>query len=152
MLRTCSHQNCDLVELSSQQCGSSKIVQLLIQREHPWRSFGKCFRSTLFQCAASFHGLHVRLISLPVIISFDGTSKAYTTRPRTIDELKIAIRKQISAVPGNMARRALGNLRASLGECVCSEGQHLKARPHYSCSCSPGLCSSRDSSGFYLCS
>jgi hypothetical protein len=27
-----------------------------------------------------------------------------------------------------------------------------KARPHYTCSCSPGLCSSGDSFGFYLCS
>jgi hypothetical protein len=25
-------------------------------------------------------------------------------------------------------------------------------RPHYSCLCSPGLCSSGGSSGFYLCS
>jgi hypothetical protein len=33
-------------------------------------------------------------------------------------------------------------------------GDTIKARPHYSCSCScsPGLCSSGDSSGFYLCS
>jgi hypothetical protein len=37
-------------------------------------------------------------------------AKVYPSRPRTIDDLKIAIRKKISALPDNMARRALGNL------------------------------------------
>jgi hypothetical protein len=45
-------------------------------------------------------------------------AKMYTTRPRTIDDFKIAIWKQISAIPENMARRALGNLRARLEVCV----------------------------------
>jgi hypothetical protein len=66
-------------ELSSRPYGSSKMVQLPIQREHPWRSFRRCFRGTLFHCAASFHGLHVRLISRPVIISFGRTSKRKCT-------------------------------------------------------------------------
>jgi hypothetical protein len=56
-------------------------------------------------------------------------AKAYTTRPWTIDDLKIAIRKQISAIPENMARREQGNLRARLEECVCSDGQDLRDLP-----------------------
>jgi hypothetical protein len=47
----------------------------------------------------------------------------HTTRPRTIDDLKIAVRKQISAISENMARWALGNPRASLEVCVCNVGQ-----------------------------
>jgi hypothetical protein len=50
-------------------------------------------------------------------------AKVYTIRPRTIDNLKITIWKQISAIPENMARQALGNLRATLEECVCNDGQ-----------------------------
>jgi hypothetical protein len=53
--------------------------QMPIKLKHPRKSFGKCFRSTLLQCAASCHGLHVRLTSLPVIISFGGTSKRKCT-------------------------------------------------------------------------
>jgi hypothetical protein len=71
-------------ELSSRPYDSIRMVQLPIQPEHPWRSFGKYeyFRSALFHCAASYHGLHDRLISLPVIISFADTSKRKGT---TID-------------------------------------------------------------------
>jgi hypothetical protein len=66
----------------------------------------------LYHCAAGFHGLHIRLISLPVIISFGGflKAKAYIIRPWTIHGLKIAIQKQISAIPENMVGQALGNL------------------------------------------
>jgi hypothetical protein len=52
-------------------------------------------------------------------------AKVYTTRPRNINDLKITIQKQISAIPKNMARRALGNLQTRLGKCVCNDGQHL---------------------------
>jgi hypothetical protein len=51
--------------------------------------------------------------------------KVYTTRPRTIDDLKTGIRKQISAIPGNMARRALENLQARLEEYERNDGQQL---------------------------
>jgi hypothetical protein len=42
--------------------------------------------------------------------------KVYATRQQTIDDddFKIKIWKKFSAIPENMARRALGNLRASL--------------------------------------
>jgi hypothetical protein len=61
-------------ELRSRPYGSSKMM-----REHPSRSFGKYFRSTLFHGAASFHGLQVYQISLPVITSFGGTSNRKCT-------------------------------------------------------------------------
>jgi hypothetical protein len=51
-------------------------------------------------------------------------AKECTTRPETIAG-NIAIRKQISAIPENMERQALGNLRARLDECVRNGGQHL---------------------------
>jgi hypothetical protein len=51
--------------------------------------------------------------------------KVYTTRPQAIDELKTEIRKHISVIPENMARRALGNQQARLEECVYNDGQHL---------------------------
>jgi hypothetical protein len=71
---TSSHQNWVIVEQSSRPNGSSKMVQLPTEWEHPWRSFRKRFRSTSFHCMVRFHGLRIRL-SLPVIISFGGTSK-----------------------------------------------------------------------------
>jgi hypothetical protein len=45
-------------------------------------------------------------------------AKPYTTRPRTIDDLKITVQKQISVIPENMASSALE-------ECVHNDGQHL---------------------------
>jgi hypothetical protein len=52
-------------------------------------------------------------------------AKVYTSRPRTIDDLKITIRKQISVIPENTERQALGNLRARMEKCVCNDGKHL---------------------------
>jgi hypothetical protein len=37
-------------------------------------------------------------------------AKVHTTTPQTTDEIKIAIWKQISVIPENMARRAVANL------------------------------------------
>jgi hypothetical protein len=54
-----------------------------------------------------------------------GYLKVHTTRAQTTDDLKMAILKQISAIPENMVRRALGNLRERLEECVGNDGRHL---------------------------
>jgi hypothetical protein len=51
--------------------------------------------------------------------------KVYTARPRTIDDIKMAIRTQISAIPEDMERRSLRNLRYSFEECVRSNGQQF---------------------------
>jgi hypothetical protein len=59
-----------------------------------------------------------------MIISIWGTSK-WKSRPRTIDDLKIAIRKHVSAIPGNMAREELEKLRARLEKCARNDGQQL---------------------------
>jgi hypothetical protein len=52
-------------------------------------------------------------------------AKVYTNKPQAVDDFKIALREQISAIPENMAGRALGNMQAGLEECVRSDGQHL---------------------------
>jgi hypothetical protein len=52
--------------------GSSKMVQLSIQQEQPWRSFGKCFQ-VIYSVAYTFTW------PLSVIISFWGTSKRVFT-------------------------------------------------------------------------
>jgi hypothetical protein len=39
ILRTSWHRNWVVMELSSRTCGSSKMVQLPIRREHPWQVF-----------------------------------------------------------------------------------------------------------------
>jgi hypothetical protein len=69
----------------------------------------------LFHCAACLHGLHVFLISACDYFLWEYLkAKGYTTRPWTIDDFKITIQKQISAIPENMAGQALGNLQARL--------------------------------------
>jgi hypothetical protein len=55
-------------------------------------------------------------------------AKLYTVRSRIIDDFKIAILEQISSIPENMARRALGKLQARLEECVRCDGQHPSER------------------------
>jgi hypothetical protein len=52
--------------------------------------------------------------------------KVYPTRPWTTDDLKIAIQKQISAIPENMTRRAPANLPARLEKSVHNDGHHLR--------------------------
>jgi hypothetical protein len=52
-------------------------------------------------------------------------AEVYTTRSRTIDDLKITIPNQISAIPENMVRRALGNLRARLKSVYAMMGNIL---------------------------
>jgi hypothetical protein len=92
--------------------------------EHPWRSFKKYFWSTLLHYAASFHGLHVCLISLPVIISFWGASKWKCT---PLDHGWLMTSKSNSEAyfsdTRNMEEWTLGNLPARLEERVCNDGQ-----------------------------
>jgi hypothetical protein len=49
----------------------------------------------------------------------------YLTKPRDIDELKRAIREEITATPDNMVRKALNTLRDSLEQCR-RDGTHLR--------------------------
>jgi hypothetical protein len=64
----------------------SKMVQLPMQQERSWRSFGKCFQSPLFYCAVSFCGLHVHLIlclwSFPLGVHQSETVHYWTTDHR----------------------------------------------------------------------
>lgn len=52
-------------------------------------------------------------------------SKVYTHRPRSIEELKDAIRQEIAAIPHEMTRRVVDNFRERIRQCVDSNGTHL---------------------------
>jgi hypothetical protein len=67
--------------------------------------------------------LHVCMISLSVMTSFGGTSK--WPLGHIIDDLKTTT-QQMSAISGNMARKALGNLKARLEECLHNDEQHFR--------------------------
>ena len=50
----------------------------------------------------------------------------YTTRPRTLDELKQRIQEEFRGIPAEMLQRAMGNLNGRLKECIRREGRHLQ--------------------------
>uniref|UniRef100_A0A8C4XDY3 Transposase n=1 Tax=Erpetoichthys calabaricus TaxID=27687 RepID=A0A8C4XDY3_ERPCA len=53
-------------------------------------------------------------------------SKVYTTRPRTLDELKQRIRDEIHSIPAEMLQRSMKNLNSRFQECIRTGGRHLK--------------------------
>jgi len=53
-------------------------------------------------------------------------NRVYTTRPRTLDELKQRIQDEIRGIPVEMLQRALGNLNGRMKECIRGGGRHLK--------------------------
>jgi len=73
---TSVNQSYIVVGLISHQYGFSKMEQQPTQQGHQWVFCRKCFHNTSFPMAATFHGQHVRLISLPVITFYGGISKA----------------------------------------------------------------------------
>jgi hypothetical protein len=83
-----------------------KIVQPPIQREYPVEVFREMFPEDVI----SLRGELPWLAFSPDLSACDYflwaylKTKVHTTRPRTIDDLKIAVRKQISAISENMAR------------------------------------------------
>ncbi len=52
-------------------------------------------------------------------------SKVYINRPRSIEQLKDAIRQEITAIPHEMTRRVIDNFRERLRQCVDNNGSHL---------------------------
>ena len=50
----------------------------------------------------------------------------YTTRPRTLDELKQRIHDKIRGIPAEMLQQAMGNLNSRLKECIRTGGCHLQ--------------------------
>jgi len=52
-------------------------------------------------------------------------SRVYTIRPRTIEELKLAIRQEIAARPQKMMECAMQDFEKRLRMCVRQEGRHL---------------------------
>ena len=52
-------------------------------------------------------------------------SKVYSNRPRSIEQLKDAIRQEITVIPHEMTRRVIDNFRGRLRQCVDNNGSHL---------------------------
>ena len=52
-------------------------------------------------------------------------SKVYLGKPRTIDELKEAIRREILTIPISMLQDVMENFQNRLQECINEEGNHL---------------------------
>ncbi|CAI6345148.1 unnamed protein product [Macrosiphum euphorbiae] len=52
-------------------------------------------------------------------------AEVFKHRPRTIEELKVAIRQEISAIPLDMLARVMDNFRERLYMCVARQGNHL---------------------------
>jgi hypothetical protein len=53
-------------------------------------------------------------------------NRVYTTRVRTLDELKQRIQDEIRGIPAEMLQRALWNLNGRLKECIPRGGRHLQ--------------------------
>lgn len=53
-------------------------------------------------------------------------AKVFTTRPRTVDELKQRIRDEIHNIPVEMLQRSMRNLQHRFQECIRTGGRHLK--------------------------
>jgi len=66
-------------------------------------------------------------LNLPAISFFGVTlkSKAYVRKPRTVDDLKVSIRKGIATVPQEMLVNVMQNFEERLRTCVQQEGRHL---------------------------
>jgi hypothetical protein len=61
-------------------------------------------------------------------ISFFGgylKSKVYVRKPRTVDDLKVSIRKEIATVPQEMLVNVMQNFEERFRTCVRQEGRHL---------------------------
>ena len=52
-------------------------------------------------------------------------SKVYSHRPQSIEQLKDAIRQEITAIPHEMTRWVMDNFRERLWQCVDNNGSHL---------------------------
>ena len=52
-------------------------------------------------------------------------SRVFTSKPRTIAELKQSIKEKIAAIPEQMTRRVMENLGVRLEQCLRNGGRHL---------------------------
>ena len=52
-------------------------------------------------------------------------SKVYVRKPRTVNDLKVSIRKEIATVPQEMLVNVMQNFEERLQTCVQQEGCHL---------------------------
>ena len=52
-------------------------------------------------------------------------SKVYSNHPQSIEQLKDAIRQEITAIPHEMTHRVIDNFHERLRQCVDNNGSHL---------------------------
>ena len=52
-------------------------------------------------------------------------SRVFTSKPRTIAELKQSIKEEIATIPEQMTRRVMENLGVRLKQCLRNGGRHL---------------------------
>ena len=52
-------------------------------------------------------------------------SKVYSNFPPSIEQLKDAIRQEITAIPHEMTHRVIDNFRERLRQCIDNNGSHL---------------------------
>ena len=52
-------------------------------------------------------------------------SKVYSNCPQSIEQLKDAIRQEITAIPHEMTRRVIDNFRERLRQCIDNNRSHL---------------------------
>ena len=52
-------------------------------------------------------------------------SKVFSNRPQSIEQLKAAIRQEITAILHEMTRQVIDNFRERLRQCVDNNGSHL---------------------------
>jgi hypothetical protein len=85
------------------------------------------FHNTSSLVAVIFHGLFVHLWSLRLWLHLWGylKSNVFISRPRTIEKLKHRIEEEIAAIPEQMTRRVMENLRGSLEQCLKNGGRYL---------------------------
>ena len=107
--------------------GSNRMEPLLIPPELQWMSCAKLFWDTWYPEMVTFRGHPAPPISAPATSSYGGiwSQKVYLGKPRTIDELKEAIRREILTIPISMLEDVMENFQNRLQECINEEWSHL---------------------------
>jgi len=107
---------------------SGSHVQLAALQGNQWQLCENCSITVSSQDSVTFPGPQDHRICPFVIFFLCGylKNRVYTTRPRTLDELKQRIQDEIRGIPAEMLQRAMGNLNGRLKQCICSGGRHLQ--------------------------
>ena len=109
--------------------GFNRVVRHRTLQGNQWQLCENCRVTMSPQDSVTFPGPQDHRICLSVNFFLWGylKNRVYTTRPRTVDELKQRIQDEIRGIPAEMLqRRAMGNLNGRLKECIRRGGRHLQ--------------------------